>query len=168
MKARALLLTLLCPALAHAGGYLVSGHLQSLHMLHSGAPGCPSLNGAEPDGKGGTRVHVSNDCGCETIRFHVDETIAGQAPAAELELSSRIGEWCRAAVPAWFGPMLLHATDKGSFSGAVLETRGDGQYFSAQAVPFIFNIQTSRLADAQHMVALSAVRLQLEQDSKEK
>lgn len=81
-------------SLASAQDVLLSGHVQRVILLPSGADDCPppcSLSAPRQDGS--QTVCISNGGGCQIMDVRVDRVYRGAASGETRQFRSRIGEW---------------------------------------------------------------------------
>lgn len=154
-------LTLLASAQVWADEVLFSGHVLSTTVIPRGAPGCPERNSNTPIPGGGTRITISNDCGCMTTRIKVDEVLAGTMNEAEFTVSQRVGEWCRLDLAAAVGPVLMQ-TGAAAPSWSGTRKKPDGLYFQTRRFQSLAGIPAASLAaDDEGLASLDELKQRL-------
>lgn len=133
-------------ALAQSAEVLVAGRVDKIALLPSGSNACPALcpQMATPLPNGGTHVCLSNDCGCQVTDIKVDKVLLGNDPGAVLQVTSRLGEWCKPTFPVSSSPLLVHMRD-GTAHWSLLETQQAARRFDAKPFDTIGKVRVDSL-----------------------
>ncbi|WLI90360.1 hypothetical protein Q4S45_04340 [Massilia sp. R2A-15] len=163
-KQRLLMLILAAScSLTQAEEILVVGTVERILLLPFGSEQCPPVcQMATPLPDGGTRVCISNACGCEVTELKVDKVLAGGAKGATLQVKSHVGEWCRPTFPISSKPLLVQVKD-GQPRWSRIEAHDGRDYFDAKPFSTIGAVAVGSLQDAQGKVRLDTLLEHLSQ-----
>lgn len=139
------MLTATC-ALAQSAEVLVAGRVDKIALLPSGTDACPRVcpQIATPLPNGGTHVCISNDCGCQVTDIKVDQLLLGTDPGAVLQVTSRLGEWCKPTFPISDSPLLVHLRN-GTARWSLLDTQQAARRFDAKPFDTIGKVRVDTL-----------------------
>lgn len=116
-----------------AGESLLIGRVESILMLPTETPECPSLcPPSAPNAQGLTRVCISNDGGCQRTSFQVERVLLGDESVGPKAFSQRTGEWGQLVFPVRHDPILVYVKDN-RVHWAALHERDGKLYFEPDA-----------------------------------